>query len=209
MYAAAISPAAEQALERTFERAMAAAGRALAEMSGQEIQVVATRVARTTPLRMIESAGGADTLVVGVYLGICGSLSGHAMLVLRPSGARRLAALLLDGLVVPTAVAPNSLEFDELERSALQEVGNVTIGAFLNEVGRHLGEPVQPTVPVVVADMAGAILDGVIADLMMDADELLAAHTSFISNGDIIEGAVLVMPRHASLHILTAALGAS
>jgi chemotaxis protein CheC len=209
MYASAISPAAEHALERTFERAMAAAGRALAEMSGHEIQVVATRVARTTPLRMIESAGGADTLIVAIYLGITGSLSGHAMLVLRPSGARSLAALLLDGLAIPTAVAPDSLEFDELERSALQEVGNVTIGAFLNEVGRHLERPVQPTVPVVVADMAGAILDGVIADLMMDADELLAAHTIFTSNGDTVEGAVLVMPRGASLHVLTAALGAA
>jgi chemotaxis protein CheY-P-specific phosphatase CheC len=67
---------------------------------------------------------------------------------------------------------------------------------------------VQPTVPVVVADMAGAILDGVIADLMMDADELLAAHTTFTSNGDTVEGAMLVMPRGASLHVLTASLGA-
>jgi chemotaxis protein CheC len=208
MYAPAITPAAEFALERTFERAMAAAGRALAEMSGQEIQVVATEVARTTSLRVIESAGGAETLVVGVYLGITGSLSGHAMLVLRPAGARRLAALLLDGFAVPTPVSPDSLEFDEMEISALQEVGNVTIGAFLNEVGRHLDEPVHPTVPVAVADMAGAILDGVLADLTMDSDELLAAHTSFINNGDTIEGAVLVMPKRASLQVLTAALGA-
>ena len=208
MYAPAITPAAEYALERTFERAMGAAGRALADMSGQEIQVVATEVARTTSLHIIESVGGADRLVVGVYLGITGSLNGHAMLVLQPAGARRLAALLLDGFAVPTPVSADSLEFDELEVSALQEVGNVTIGAFLNEVGRHLDEPVHPTVPVAIADMAGAILDGVLADLTMDSDELLAAHTSFINNGDTIEGAVLVMPHRESLQVLTAALGA-
>jgi chemotaxis protein CheC len=208
MYAPAITTAAEYALERTFERAMGAAGRALADMSGQEIQVVATEVARTTSLRIIESVGGADRLVVGVYLGITGSLNGHAMLVLQPAGARRLAALLLDGFAVPTPVSADSLEFDEMEVSALQEVGNVTIGAFLNEVGRHLDEPVHPTVPVAIADMAGAILDGVLADLTMDSDELLAAHTSFINNGETIEGAVLVMPHRASLQVLTAALGA-
>jgi chemotaxis protein CheC len=208
MYAPAISPTAEYALERTFERAMAAAGRALADMSGQEIQVVATEVTRTTSVRIIESAGGAETLVVGVYLGITGSLSGHAMLVLKPLGARRLAAMLLDGFAVPTPASPDSLDFDEMEISALQEVGNVTIGAFLNEVGRHMDEPVHPTVPVAIADMAGAILDGVLADLTMDCDELLAAHTSFINNGDTIEGAVLVMPHRASLQALTAALGA-
>jgi chemotaxis protein CheC len=208
MYAPAITPSAEQALERTFERAMGAAGRALADMSGQEIQVVATEVTRTTSLHVTESAGGAGTLVVGVYLGITGSLTGHAMLVLRPAGARSLAALLLEGFAVPTPQSPDSLDFDELELSALQEVGNVTIGAFLNEVGRHLDEPVHPTVPVAVMDMAGAILDGVLADLTMDADELLAARTSFINGGETIEGALLVMPQRASLQVLTAALGA-
>jgi chemotaxis protein CheY-P-specific phosphatase CheC len=71
-----------------------------------------------------------------------------------------------------------------------------------------MDEPVHPTVPVAIADMAGAILDGVLADLTMDSDELLAAHTSFINDGDTIEGALLVMPQRASLQALTAALGA-
>ena len=115
----------------------------------------------------------------------------------------------LHGIAGATILADGSvLTFDEMEISALQEVGNVTIGAFLNEVGRHMDEPVHPTVPVAIADMAGAILDGVLADLTMDSDELLAAHTSFINDGDTIEGAVLVMPQRASLQALTAALGA-
>jgi chemotaxis protein CheC len=211
MYAPAISPAAEQALERTFERAMAAAGRALAEMSGQEVQVVATEIARTSSRHVLDSAGGAGTLVVGVYLGITGSLDGHALLILRPDGARQLAELLLDGFAAPSPLSldPGLLAFDELELSALREVGNVTIGAFLNEIGRHLDEPVVPTVPILVSDMAGAILDGVLADLTMDTDEVLAARTSFINGGDTIEGTVLVLPRQASLAVLTSALGAA
>jgi hypothetical protein len=56
--------------------------------------------------------------------------------------------------------------------------------------------------------MAGAILDGVLADLTIESDDLLAARTSFISGGRTIEGAVLVMPQPASLKILVAALGA-
>jgi chemotaxis protein CheC len=208
VHVAAFTPTAERALERTFERAMGAAGQALAEMSGQEIQVVATKVRRTTSPQVIEAAGGAETLVVGIYLGITGSLSGHALLILRPDGARRLAGLLLEGYAVPTPQAPDSPDFDDLELSALREVGNVTIGAFLNEVGRHLDEPVHPTVPVAISDMAGAILDGVLADLTTESDDVLAAHTSFINGRDTIEGAVLVMPQPASLRILTTALGA-
>jgi chemotaxis protein CheC len=130
------------------------------------------------------------------------------MLVLRPDAARHLARLLLEGFHVPPDVPRDSLDFDEMELSALCEVGNVTIGAFLNEVGRHLDDPVHPTVPVAISDMAGAILDGVLADLTMESDELLAARTSFLSGGQAIEGAVLVMPQTSSLRILVAALGA-
>ena len=207
-----ITPTAELALERSFERAMGAAGRALAEMSGQAIHVVATEVARTNARHVVDAAGGAGTLVVAIYLGITGSLDGHAVLVFRPDGARRLAALLLDGFAPPATMVYDDTglpDLEELELSALQEVGNVTIGAFLNDVGRHLDQPVVVTVPVAVSDMAGAILDGVLADLTADVDEVLFARTSFINNGDTIEGAVLVLPRPASLEALTLALGAA
>ncbi len=212
MPAPTITQAASQALERTFERAMGAAGRALAEMSGQAIEVVATEVARTTARHVVEAAGGAGTVVVGVYLGINGSVDGHALLIFPPDGARRLAGLLLEGFAEPAAVELDELGapvLDALQLSALCEVGNVTVGAFLNEVGRHLDEPVVVTVPVAVSDMAGAILDGVLADLTGESDDILAARTSFINGEDAIEGAVLVLPRQESLAALTVALGAA
>jgi chemotaxis protein CheC len=205
-----IAPAAERALERTFERAMAAAGRALAEMSGQAIHVVATEVARTDSMHVIEAAGGAGTVVVGIYLGITGSISGHAVLVLQPEGAHRLAGLLLDGFALPVPVSDPSIPwFDDMELSALGEVGNVTVAAFLNEVGRHLDQPCSPTVPLAITDMAGAILDAVLADLTMDGEELLACRTSFINGSDTIEGTVLVLPQADSLRLLVDALGAA
>lgn len=212
MSAPTTTPAASAALERTFERAMGAAGRALAEMSGHSIEVVATEVARTTAHHVVDAAGGAGTIVVGIYLGITGSVDGHALLVLQPDGARKLAGLLLDGFAVPGMAEVDEFglpSLDELELSALREVGNVTVGAFLNEVGRHLEEPVVVTVPVAVSDMAGAILDGVLADLAAESDDVLAARTSFINDGDSIEGAVLVLPRQQSLQALTVALGAA
>jgi chemotaxis protein CheY-P-specific phosphatase CheC len=205
MYAPPTSPAASQALERTFERAMGAAGRALAEMSGHAIEVVATEVAHTSARNVVDAAGGAGTVVVGIYVGITGSVDGHALLVLQPEGARKLASLLLDGFAEPGLLEVDEFgvpSLDELELSALREVGNVTVGAFLNE-------PVVVTVPIAISDMAGAILDAVLADLTVDTDEVLAARTSFINGGDTIEGAVLVLPRQASLAALTAALGAA
>ena len=181
-------------------------------MSGHAMRVVMTEVARTTAPRIVDAAGGAGTIVVAVYLGITGSVDGHALLVLQPGDARRLASLLLDGFAAPRVLELDELgapALDELELSALREVGNVTIGAFLNEVGRHLDEPVVVTVPVAVSDMAGAILDGVLADLSADTNDVLAAQTSFINGENTIENTVLVLPRQASLAALTVALGAA
>jgi chemotaxis protein CheC len=100
------------------------------------------------------------------------------------------------------------LVFDELELSAVQEAGNVTISAFLNELGMHLRRPVQPTPPQIVIEMAGAILDGVLMDLMSTVDEVLAARTTFTEGGREIDGTLLVLPRADSLSILLDALGA-
>jgi chemotaxis protein CheC len=178
-------------------------------MSGREIMVAAPVVRWCSPAEVIELAGGAGSIVVGIYVGIAGSLSGHALLLLPPAGARRLAHLLLDGVVADDYATSAGLVFDPLEVSALQEVGNVTISAFLNELGMHLHEPVVPTVPQLVVEMAGSILESVLADLLLETDEVVAAETTFIDGVDTVEGAFLVLPRQASLPIIVDALGAS
>lgn len=207
-----LSATAETVLARTFSRAMTRAGEALGEMSGRHITVDTPDVRFCRPDEVVALAGGPDAILVGIYLGITGSLSGHAVLLLAPDGARRLARLLLDGFVDPagsTEAPDGSLAFDAMEVSALQEVGNVTLGAFLNEIGRHLEEAVQPTVPQAIVEMAGAILDAILIDLVGEADEFLAARTMFREGGDAIDGTLLVLPRPASLTTLVEALGAA
>jgi chemotaxis protein CheC len=206
-----LSPTAETVLAHTFARAMTRAGEALGTMSGHELAVSAPDVRFCRAQDVVEMAGGPDTVVVAIYLGITGSLQGHAILLLPPEGAHRLANVLLDGFVEPTEPSMDAAEpltFGELELSALQEVGNVTLGAFLNEIGRHLQEPVQPTVPQAIIEMAGAILDTILLDLVADTDEVLAAQTTFHEGDNDIEGALLVLPRPDSLAVLVEALGA-
>jgi chemotaxis protein CheC len=72
----------------------------------------------------------------------------------------------------------------------------------------HLHEPVQPTPPQVVIEMAGAVLDAVLLDLVSEADQVLAAQTTFSEGGRAIDGTLLVMPRADSLQVLLEALGA-
>jgi chemotaxis protein CheC len=197
----------ERLLAALFCRSMARAGAALAEMAGQIVTVDAPMVGRLTADEVMNLVGGPGAPIVAVYLGMMGGITGHCLVLLPPDGAHRLAAILIYG--EPGEAPEDLLAFDEMEISALQELGNVTIGAFMNEIGMHLHDAVQPTVPQAVIEMCGAILDGVLMDLAASGEEILAARTVFSENGRQIDGTFLILPRQASLDVLLSAVGAA
>jgi chemotaxis protein CheC len=207
-----LTEAGQSVVSTTFGRAMKHAGETLGAMSGQAIEVQTPMLERCSAADVLAMAGGAEAVVLSVYVGILGSLEGHALLLLSPSDAHRLAGILLAGLLgpeeLPVESASDPLAYDELELSALQEAGNVTISAFLNELGMHLHEPVHPTPPQIVVEMAGAVLDAVLLDLVSDGDQVLAAKTTFREGGRAIDGTLFVLPRADSLRVLLDALGA-
>jgi hypothetical protein len=57
--------------------------------------------------------------------------------------------------------------------------------------------------------MAGAVLDGVLLDLVGEVDQVLAAKTTFSEGGRAIDGTLLVLPRADSFPVLLEALGAT
>ena len=207
-----LSEAGQSVVALTFSRAMKRAGEAMGSMSGQVIEVQTPMLRRCNAGDVLAMAGGADAIVLAVYVGITGSLKGHGLLIFSPADAHRLADILLAGLLgpgeLPMDETTDPLIFDELELSALQESGNVTISAFLNELGMHLHEPVQPTPPQVVLEMAGAVMDAVLLDLVSEQDQVLAAKTQFSEGGRAIDGTLLILPRPDSLPVLLEALGA-
>jgi chemotaxis protein CheC len=207
-----LSEAGQNVVAGTFGKAMKRAGEALGSMSGQVIEVQTPMLKRCSAADVLAMAGGPESVVLAVYVGINGSLEGHALLLFSPTDAHRLAAILLAGLLgpgeLPMEESADVLNYDELELSALQEAGNVTISAFLNELGTHLHQPVMPTPPQVVIEMAGAVLDAVLLDLVNDGDQVLAAKTTFSEGGRDIDGSLFVLPRADSLRVLLDALGA-
>jgi chemotaxis protein CheC len=208
----ALSEAGQTVVAETFSRAMRRAGEAMGSMSGQTIGVQTPMLRRCSAAVVMAMAGGPEAVIVAVYVAITGSLKGHALLLFSPTNAHGLADVLLASLLgpggIPSRAGADPLGFDELELSALQEAGNVTISAFLNELGMHLHNPVSPTPPQIVIEMAGAVLDAVLLDLVSDADQVLAAKTVFFADGRAIDGALLVLPRPDSLPVLLDALGA-
>jgi len=194
-----LQPSQCGSLERIVTQALAGSSRSLSQMTTGEIQLLAPQLSFVRLENLPALAGGPAAVVVGVYLAITGELQGHVVLLFRPENARGLVDLLL-------GQPPGTCrELDEIARSALAEVGNVCGSAFMNALADRTGLKVKPSPPVVMEDMAGAILDAVVVQLSITDEEALVISTSF--NG-ALPGHFLLMPDNRSMARLVAALEA-
>ncbi len=168
----------------------------LAQMVGQEIHITNLH-ARLVPVNETpDIVGGWEELTLGVYLGVSGSANGHMFLLYSPPTARALVDLLLGQPPGTTT------DLDEMEESVMGEVGNIMGSFFLNALSDATGLTLQPSPPAVMMDMAGAILDVAMADILQESDDALVVETSFSSEDRQIEGTLLVMPSHDLLRVL-------
>lgn len=160
----------------------------LSAMVGVQIRVTALDLKIIPVIDAAELVGGAENEAVVIYLGIGGGATGHIMLVY----PLRVAFGLVDMLM--GSKHGTTCELGELEASALQEMGNITGTFFLNSMGDDTGIVLMPTPPSVLVDMAGAVINSALSDVMVDRDELFAMETVFATDDREIIGTLLVLP---------------
>ncbi len=61
---------------------------------------------------------------------------------------------------------------------------------------------INPTPPFLVCDMAGSVLDAIVADLLQDGDQALLMRTEFVTEGLDIQTHLAVLPRGSALQTL-------
>lgn len=166
----------------------------LSQMVGQEIVPTSLNPKVVEINEVPEMIGGAEAVMVGVYLQISGSATGHMVLVYQPQAAYEL----LDMLMGMEPGTTNSI--GDLERSALGEMGNITGSFFLNSLSEATGLCFMPSPPAVMMDMAGAILNVALAEIMMETDEACVVEATFGTSDRQVNGTFLVMP---SLGLIT------
>jgi chemotaxis protein CheC len=180
-----------------FAAGLRGAAARCAAMSGGRLHVASSEVRRLTPAEVLTSAGGGpEEAVVATYVGFSGRLDGHAVLLLAPGEARSLARILLDGLPDGVGLEPSGQAdggLTPLERSAIEEMGNIAVSGVLDPLGDHLGGTIDPTAPVFIHDMAGAVLDGIIGEGAGDDDLVFTARTTFSQDGRAATGVLLVV----------------
>lgn len=169
-------------------------------------QMLNTRVDMAVPkVRLMEfkevgdSMGGEDQLVAGIYLAVEGDITGSIMFIQRKESARNMVSKLM-------GMELEGDEFNELELSALKEIGNIITGAYLNSLSTLTNLCIYPSVPELCIDMAAAIMSVPAIEFGTIGDRILMIQTDFADDADM-SGYFILMPDEVSYDRILNALG--
>lgn len=142
--------------------------------------------------------GGEEQIMVAVYLGVDGDITGSMMFLVEKESAQHLLDKIMMGMA--------GKDFGEMERSAMQEVGNIITGAYLNSLSSLTNMTIYPTPPEVTIDMAGAILSVPAAYFGIMGDKILLIQSQFYDEV-AIDGYFILIPDLDSYAKILASLG--
>lgn len=142
--------------------------------------------------------GGEEQIMVAVYLGVEGDITGSMMFLVEKESAQHLLDKIMMGMA--------GKDFGEMERSAIQEVGNIITGAYLNSLSSLTNMTIYPTPPEVTIDMAGAILSVPAAYFGIMGDKILLIQSQFYDEV-AIDGYFILIPDLDSYAKILASLG--
>ncbi|NMA94764.1 MAG: chemotaxis protein CheC [Clostridiales bacterium] len=147
--------------------------------------------------------GAEDKKTTGIYLEFYGDISGTIMLLLDIESTYSLLSLLMD---TDTSNRKDE-EPNEMEKSALKEIGNILTGSFLTALSSLLQLSIMHTIPAISIDMVGAILSVPFIIFGQEGDKALFIETSFLQGEQSVSGHLFLIPNSDSYKMLLETLG--
>lgn len=173
---------------------------ALSKMISKRIDMDVPKVNIVEFKDVAELAGGPETLVSGIYFNVNGDISGSIMFLIDNNSSRTLINWLMGKNETKT-------ELDEIELSALKEVGNILAGSYLSSISTLTGLNMTVSVPSLAIDMAGAIMSVPVILFGQVGDHVLLIETDFIEGINHVKGNFFLIPDERSFEILLKSLG--
>lgn len=183
------------------------AATALSSLLSRKIDMRVPKVEMVSFNDMMELAGGAETVVVGIYLRIEGDSEGSMFFILPIEQADRF----IRRLIGDDQFSFNDNKLSELGVSAMQELGNILSGSYLSALSDFTGMKIFPTVPGLSVDMFGAIISTGLIEISQVSDQVIVINTSIFEEGfdnrNEVHGHFFLLPDPDSFTNIFKALG--
>ena len=175
---------------------------AIASMLGLRIDMNVPKVELMDASKLGSAICPEDEIIVGIFLEVQTDIEGSMMFLLKMGSAQYLVNKLM------MRDADYKAEFDEMDLSALKEIGNIIAASYLSALSGMARLTITPSIPYIAVDMAASILSVPAIQFGQFGDNALLIETEF---GDdvMIDGYFILMPEQDSYDKILTALGLS
>jgi chemotaxis protein CheC len=111
--------------------------------------------------------GSVDEKVVATFLKFHGEIEGAMVMILSPKSALSFVRILNQSRKEKVE------DLDENDKSALQEMGNILLGASITAINKFLDLSLIHSIPDISVDKSGAVLDSVLIEMGAESGEIL------------------------------------
>lgn len=172
----------------------------LSDIIGQQIDMELPAI-RLLPYQQVpDLLGGSEDIQVGILLEATGDIEGMFMFLLSEDFTKTLLEALLGE---PPA---DVTQLDDMERSAVCEVGNIMCCSYINALARMMDVKVHVSVPDMCSDMVGALMSVPMIRFANLSDEMLFIENKYRFGGKSVISHILFLPEVRSIEKILQAL---
>ncbi len=172
----------------------------LANMINEQINMNVPKVELIEASKLGSAICPEDEIIVGIFLEVTRDIKGSMMFLMRMDSAHYLVNRLMGR-------DPQNMDpFDEMDLSAMKEIGNIIAGAYLSALSGMTNLTIAPSVPYIAVDMAAAILSVPAIQFGQYGNNALLIETEFGSDY-MIGGYFILMPEEDSYAKILESLG--
>lgn len=140
--------------------------------------------------------GNPEEPVAAILVQMSGDMNGIMLFLLKMDFINAVLGTMLGKTVSDYS------ELDELEISALTEVGNIIISSYVNALSGLAGLDIDLSVPAISINMLGGILSVPMIELGYETNKIMLISGKFILNQQQLDSSLLMLPDIPSLNKL-------
>ncbi|MCI8730131.1 MAG: chemotaxis protein CheC [Lachnospiraceae bacterium] len=149
----------------------------------------------------IEMVGSPEEIVAAVLVKMSGEINGIMLFILKIDFINAV----LDSVL--SKDIDDYMDLTELEKSALEEIGNIIISSYVNAMSGLTGVSIKLSIPSIAINMLGGILSVPMVEFGYETDKLMMINGKFIVDDKVLDSNLLMMPDIQSLNYLMQKLG--
>jgi len=156
-----------------------AAGTALSNLTNQTVSNISPKVELCEVENVKNEIKNPEEKVAAICVGVFEKNS-SVLITFKKKYALLLVDMLMDKKLGTTE------EFDDMSKSAFNEMGNIVVCAYVSAVANFLNTKIGVDMPLSTIDMVGSVVDAAIVQIAVESNKVLITDANFSINNEII-----------------------